>query len=287
MRITQCLLMSLLATATAVAAQAPGNGSEVAAIEHAERMRGQVVGSMRLSGTLVVAADGAITAYAIDRPEKIPPPVLQHVARHVSHWRVIRPEDHAGEKRFSVRVMATPQGNGDHALSLVGASITRKGKAEEDIAVVSRPRRVQYPRAYREVGVGGTVHVALKVGRDGKVQDLATEQVNLDFVGTPSEVVQARADFAAQTAAALRQWSFRMPVAGPFAGAPYVVTRVSVHYTVKPALGYGEWEYYIPGPQRAAPWIEQEGLAAIGVGEAGVPQLVGVEPRLEMLEPRR
>lgn len=250
-------------------------------------LRNQVVGSMLLTGKLVVGADGAINAYAIDGAHKVPPQVLQHVARHVPSWRVMKTGGIPVEQRFSVRIMATPQGGGNYALSLVGAAIARQPNPEEDIAVVGRRERPEYPRAHRNIGVSGTVYMALKVGRDGKVQDLMAEQVNLDFVGSPAEVAQVRADFAAHTAAAVRRWKFRLPASGPLAAESHVVVRVPVRYTMEQVPGYGEWEYYVPGPQRAAPWSEQDGMA-IGAGEAGVPKLVGVGPYLEMpLEPRR
>ena len=86
-------------------------------------LRNQVVGSMRLTGTLVVGADGAITAYKIDHSEKVPPEVLRHVARYLPRWRVAKSDISAGSKRFGVRVMATPRGDGLFALSLIGASI--------------------------------------------------------------------------------------------------------------------------------------------------------------------
>lgn len=272
------LAIGMFAVAGLASAQEP------AVVAEADDLRNQVVGSMRLTGTLAVGADGTITGYAIDHSKKVPPEVLRHVARYVPRWRVVKKDGGAGNKRFSVRVMATPRGDGYFALSLIGASIMEKQRPEEAVAADGRLRRPQYPRSLGHIGVSGTVYVAAKVGRDGKVEDLVTEQVNLNFVGTPAEVAKARADFAAHTAAAVRQWKFRLPKVGPYAGQPYLVVRVPMAYVIK-WPSYAEWEYYVPGPRRAVPWVQEDGMA-LGAGEAGVPQVLGMGPRMETsLEP--
>lgn len=260
------------------------SAQEPAGVVETGDLRNQVVGSMRLTGTLAVGADGAITAYAIDHSKKVPPEVLRHVARYVPLWRVMK-SGGAGNKRFSVRVMATPRGDGYFALSLVGASIMEKQRPEEEITIDRPRKRPSYPRSLARIGVSGTVYVVLKVGRDGEAEDFVTEQVNLNFVGSPEEVVKARADFAAHTAAAVRQWRFRFPKAGPYADQPYLVVRVPVDYIINGRGGYAEWEYYVPGPRRAVPWVQEDGMA-LGAGEAGVPQVLGMGPRMETpLEP--
>lgn len=261
------------------------SAQEPAGVVETDDLRNQVVGSMRLTGTLVVGADGAITAYAIDHADKVPREVLQHLARYVPRWRVVKSDNSAGNKRFGVRVMGTPRGDGLFALSLVGASIIEKQRPEEEIIVDRRLKRPSYPRSLAQIGVSGTVYVVVKVRRDGEVEDLVTEQVNLNFVGSPAEVVQARADFAGHTAAAARQWKFRFPKVGPYARQPYLVVRVPVQYIIE-RFEYAQWEYYVPGPRRAVPWVQVEDGMALGAGEAGVPQVLGMGPRMETsLEP--
>lgn len=272
------LAIGMFAVAGLASAQEPTGVAEMG------DLRNQVVGSMRLTGTLAVGADGTITGYAIDHSKKVPPEVLRHVARYVPRWRVVKKDGGAGNKRFSVRVMATPRGDGYFALSLIGASIMEKQRPEEEIVADGRLKRPSYPRSLGQIGVSGTVYVAVKVRRDGEVEDLVTEQVNLNFVGSPAEVAKARADFAGHTAAAARQWKFRFPEAGPYAGQPYLVVRVPVQYIMK-QFDYAQWEYYVPGPRRLVPWVQEDGMA-LGAGEAGVPQVLGMGPRMETsLEP--
>jgi hypothetical protein len=257
-----------------------------------DELRKQVVGTMLLTGTLAIAADGAVTGYAINQPDKVPPQVLQHVARHVPRWKVTMPDasstGEASQQRFSVRVMAAPEGNGYFRLSLAGADIAQPNKPGEDVVPDGRLRRPEYPRSVlRLAGVSGTVYVVAEVGRDGKVKDLVIEQVNLDFVGEAQEVAQVRAEFAAHTAAAARQWKFKMPKVGPLVDHPTLAVRVPVAYSTRtaPAPGYGEWEYYLPGPRRVLPGAEDHG-ATIAAGEIGVPQPIGVGLRLATpLEP--
>jgi len=67
-----------------VSAQEPAGATEM------DALRKQVVGSMRLTGTLAVGPGGAVTGYVIDHSEKVPPEVLRHVARYVPRWRVVK-----------------------------------------------------------------------------------------------------------------------------------------------------------------------------------------------------
>jgi hypothetical protein len=249
-----------------------------------ESLRKQVVGSMRLTGTLAVGPGGAVAGHVIDHSEKVPPEVLRHVARYVPRWRVVK-SGAAGNKRFAVRVMATPRGDGNFALSLAGASISEKQDPAEMVVADGRWKRPDYPRSLGRIGVSGTVYVVMKVGRDGKVQDLVAEQVNLNLVGTPSEVARARADFAGHTAAAARQWKFRIPRTATYTDLPYLLVRVPVAYQLNGQGAYAEWEYYVPGPRRVASWMQDDGMA-LGAGEAGAPQVLGMGPRIEgTLEP--
>lgn len=261
-----------------VSAQEPAGATEM------DALRKQVVGSMRLTGTLAVGPGGAVTGYVIDHSEKVPPEVLRHVARYVPRWRVVK-SGAEGNKRFAVRVMATPRGDGNFALSLVGASINEKQNPEETVVAKGRLKRPEYPRSLGLIGVSGTVYLVAKVGHDGQVQDLVAEQVNLNFIGTPAEVARARADFAGHTAAAARQWKFLVPKAAPYSDMPYLIVRVPVDYKPHGQGGYAEWEYYVPGPRRVAPWMPDDGMA-LGAGEAGTPQVLGMGPRIETsLEP--
>ncbi|WP_141400782.1 hypothetical protein [Pseudoxanthomonas wuyuanensis] len=258
-------------------------GAPAAADDVAE-FRKQVVGTMLLTGTLAIAADGSVIGYAINQPDKVPPEVLRHLARHVPRWKVTMADasspGEATERRFSVRVMAIPEESGYFRLSLAGANIVQQHKPGEDIVADGRLRRPEYPRAVlRLADVSGTVYVAVKVGRDGKVADLVIEQVNLNFIGEEQEIAQVRAEFAAHTAAAARQWKFKMPKGGPLAEYPFLEARVPVTYIVGAAPGYGEWEYYLPGPRRAVSGAEDDGVT-IAAGESGELQLIGVGPRL-------
>ncbi|RYZ73911.1 MAG: hypothetical protein EOP91_03890 [Lysobacteraceae bacterium] len=261
-----CVMILLAATATA---------SEVAAL------RKQVVASMRLTGTLAIDAEGSVTGYAIDQPGRVPPEVLGHLARNVPRWKLVQAPA-AGEATslpFSVRVMAAPREAGLFELSLVGATIRGKRGPGEEVVVRGGLRRPEYPRAVARLAkVTGTVYVVLKVGRRGAVEDLVIEQVNLDFVGEPAQVAQVQAEFAAQAAAAARHWKFKLPVAGALAAEPFLTVRVPVRYVADMLPRYGQWEYYLPGPRRVAPWMQED--IAVGAGEEGVPELLGAGPRL-------
>lgn len=272
-----------MATMAPAGAQALPIDADVA--QEIAMVRSHVVGSMRLTGRLTVASDGAVTAYRLDSPHKVPPEVQHHLTKYVPRWRVAAGDEGAGEHRFSVRVMAIPQLPGQYALSLAAASITEASTPGADIAFEGRVSKPRYPRSHGPRKTSGTVYMLVKVARDGTVMDLMAEQVNLDLVGTRADVAQAHADFAATTAAAARRWVFRYPTSGPFADHPFVSVRVPVMYRGDRRLEYGEWEYYIPGPHRMPPWLREEDIT-LGAGTPDVPQLLGVGPRiLAPLEP--
>ena len=254
-------------------------GHDVAA-QAGNPMREQVVGAMVLTGTLVVSDDGTITAHAIDRVAEVPPEVLRHLGRSIPHWRVKGADGTHDELRFSVRVVALPQGSERHVLSVAGVSIRMARDRDQEPTVAGRLKRPEYPRSHVAKGIGGEVVMIVKLDRNGSVEDLVAEQVNLDVVGPADEVAQIRADFAAQTAAAARRWKFRMPVKGPLADAPHLSVRVPVTYDTKPRPGYGQWMYYVPGPRHPMPWMKIDGLA-FGAHEADSLELVGVGPRIE------
>ena len=235
---------------------------------------------MVLTGTLVVSDDGTITAYAIDRAAEVPAEVLRHIGRSIPDWRVKGADGMPEKVGFSVRVVALPHGSGRHVLSLAGASIRTARDRDQEPTVAGRLKRPEYPRSHVAKGISGEVVMIVKLGRDGGVEDLVAEQVNLDVVGPADEVAQIRADFSAHTAAAARRWKFRMPVKGPLADEPYLSVRVPVTYDTKPRPGYGQWMYYVPGPRRPMPWTTMDGLA-LGAHESNSLELVGLGPWLE------
>lgn len=103
----------------------------------------------------------------------------------------------------------------------------------------------------------GTVYLLIKVGRDGKVEDVMAEQVDLRTAVTPMQMEQMRKWLTQPAVTAARGWEFIPPARGEDAGRPFWSVRVSVDYWFDPDAGKGHesrWEACIPGPRQRPPW---------------------------------
>lgn len=247
------ILLGVLALALAIPAMAAGPGA----------VRKTIESSMLLTGTIVVGSEGQVTEYAIDQPEKVAKGVLDFVRGNVTGWTfeptLLDGKPVSVRNKMSLRIVANKQENGDIAVRLGGVNFLPL-KVEEGAQVSSvRKSPPKYPIGAARAGATGTVYLIVKVGRDGKVEDVIAEQVNLEFVATENIMEQARKLFADASIQAARQWKYIPPVKGEDVDAPYWSVRVPVQYLMggskKPQ--YGQWESYVPGPRQRIPW---EGL---------------------------
>lgn len=223
-------------------------------------VRKTIESSMLLTGTLVVGAEGKVTEYAIDQPEKIASGVLDFVNSNVKQWE-FEPTLLDGtpvpvRNKMNIRIVANEQENGDFTVRLGGASFL-PFKVEEGSQVsstkMSPPR---YPDSAGRAGATGTAYLIVKVGRDGNVQEVVAEQVNLRFVASENVMQQTREAFARASIQAAKQWKFAPPVKGEDRDEPYWTVRVPVDYLMgsRKERKYGQWESYVPGPRHPIPW---------------------------------
>ncbi len=111
------------------------------------------------------------------------------------------------------------------------------------------------------MGGKGTVYLLLRIGHDGRVEEVATEQVNLTVAGTSQQMDQLRALLKQASENAARRWTFKPPTKGPEATGPYWVGRIPVTFLFagETPVAAGEWETYIPGPRNFdIPWALEE-----------------------------
>ena len=218
-----------------------------------------VEGFMELSGRLVVEADGRVSAYAIDHADAVPGDVRAFLGRRVMAWRValdagvVVPEEPVG---FHVRVRASPAGDGLYRLWLDGVRLDEVLPAAQRLQSIHR-RRPEYPRAMASVGASGIVYMQVLVGADGRVEDVFAEQVDLTAMpADPADFAQYQLEFMASAATAARQWRFKVPSEGPYAGTQRQVVRIPLVYFMhdRPMAAYGQWEYLVRGVHKHPPW---------------------------------
>jgi len=106
----------------------------------------------------------------------------------------------------------------------------------------------------------------VRVGRSGRAEDVAVEQVNLRMVGPEREMARMREVLSRPAAAAARRWQFRLPTTGESADDESWTIRVPVDYRFYGSgPRYGTWEAYVPGPRQPIPWhlesLEDFGIA--------------------------
>lgn len=253
------IVLALLAAGTALAA----GPAEV---------RKQMEASMLVTGSLVLEPDGRVSAWELDRPEALAEPVVELITKAAGSWAfepvTVDGEAVRAKARMSLRVVATPHDDdrfqltirsghfGDDAMS----AEERRNAATTDHVRSVRMHPPAYPPGALRAGVTGTVYLVMRINRDGRVQDVFAEQVNLRVVGTEREMERMREMLARPALAAARRWTFSIPTTGDDADDEYWSLRVPVEYMLHgdKVPGYGEWQAYIPGPRQKAPWSTRD-----------------------------
>lgn len=255
---------------------------------------GRMQASMLVHGSLTVAADGSVTSYLIDHPERLPREVVGLIDRNVPLWRfepVVRDgKPVVARAAMDLRVVAKPLGNDEFALSVAGTSFGRpSSRAASDSPPISYKQRATptYPRQAANARVSGTVYLLLAINRGGQVQHVDAEQVNLDVVGGDREMTRWRSALAKAAVDAARGWTFNVPTPVGDAAAPYGLVRVPVAFTFVPELQsqYGVWHRYLPGPRSVPAWA---GKLDIGdsADTVGTGSISAVGEGLQLARPR-
>ena len=249
-------------------------------------VRKTIENSMLVTGTIDIGTDGTVVAHRLDQSEKIHVSIRDLIAKALGGYRFvpIKIDGKVVEARakLGMRVIAKQIENGNYQLRIGSASFGAKEDREEESVIPIKMTPPDFPPVASLTRVKGTVYLLLKVGQDGKVQDIAAEQVNLKVVGTERQMEKARKVLANASVAAAGKWTFKVPTRGPQAGEPYWSVRVPVDYAFEgdQEAKYGQWEAYVPGPRQTPVWAEDESPQRPDAMIAGVFYTSGAGPKL-------
>ncbi len=225
-------------------------------------VRKQVESSMVLTGTIDVGASGDVDGYTIDHVEKIPKGVSGLVAKFVPQWKfepvLVAGKPVKARAKMSMRIVAKERDDGSYVVGIDGANFGQDGPGESVDSKQMLPP--SYPMDAAINGAGGTVYLAVQIGRDGRVREVVVEQVNLTMIASERVMARWRGAFAKSASRAARTWTFTPPLRGESMDDNYWLARIPVAYSMgdeKPG-GYGQWEAYVPGPRHVAPWGDSD-----------------------------
>jgi hypothetical protein len=271
-------------------------GSSTAlADEGRQAVRKQIESSMLVAGMIDIGEDGSVSAYTIDRAGDLPEGVIKIVDRNVPNWRFvpIRVDGKAvkAKTRVNLLLVAKKFDESSFAVSIRSASFGGEdagsgadGAATSDTISAAKMSPPRYPDAAVQTGVQGTVYLALRIGRQGNVEDAIVEQVNLRVIGTETQMTRSRELLARASLNKARSWTFNAPKTGKEADLDFWSVRVPVDYTFdrEPSSPYGQWVAYVPGPRAEIPWILEPIDASYSPDSlaAGTVYQIGSGPRL-------
>lgn len=226
-------------------------------------IRKQIESSMLVRGQLDIDRSGNVTAVSIDPANKLPGGIATFVHDAIMAWK-FEPVMRNGQPvparaPVTVRLVAKKQDQDNYEVAIRNADFSGDGHDKSGRSVSSRKMTPpRYPEAAYKSGIAGDVYLLLKIGRQGQVEDVVAEQVNLRVLGNEAEMRRARQLLANASLDAARGWQFVPPTQGAGVDAPFWSVRVPVSFRLnsdsRTGNESGVWEAYIPGPRTPAPW---------------------------------
>ncbi len=252
----------------------------------------QVESSMLVKGTIETNVDGSVHTLSIDQPEKFPAGLVDFVQKQVSTWKfepvLLDGKPVRARSSMSTRVVARKVDDDGYSIAIRNASFDGQAPKDGETLASKRLGPPRYPLSVAQSGASGSVHVVVKVGKDGQVSDALVEQVNLRTIGTQKQMEAWRAALADAALKTARSWLFTPPAQGELADDEYWSARVPVDFKMdnRPTSSYGKWEVYIPGPRQTIPWSEEErpGFSPDALADGGV-YMVGPSKGPKLLTP--
>ena len=258
----------------------------LAAAATPKEVRKQVEASMLLTGTIEIETDGSVRGYSIDDKDRVPDYVLANIGKWVPEWRfspvLVDGKAVPARAKMSLRMRAEPSGDDKFSIYIAGASFGEIGTLATDATTRLDMTPPKFPRDVANMGGKGIVYLLLKVGRQGTVEDVVAEQVNLTVYASDRQMERFRRSLAAAAVEKAREWTFRAPSTGVLAGNDFWSVRVPVDFGYRgdKEVAYGQWEGYLPGPRQRAPWLKNDEDAGNDALVSGVLHMMGNGPKL-------
>ena len=273
----------------------------VQAAGNAKAARKHVESSMVVTGNLDIDRDGTVSAVSLDQ-EDLTDALSSFVRDAALHWIFEPVRDDEGNALavrapMRVRLIARELEGDSVQVAIRSANFSPKYDPEDQSIVRSTEvKPPTYPRDALRARMSANTITAIKVGRDGSVEDVSTRQVNLLALTSEREMPRWRQKFAQASERAMRTWKFRVPTTGPQADAPYWIVAVPTHYRIKmpsgdksdrPRGNLGKWETYLAGPLHPIPWLNPNDARNLAspdtLGDGGV--YMDREDGLKLLTP--
>lgn len=224
---------------------------------------------MVVTGKVELNPDGSVHSYALDEQEKLPGPVVDLLKHNIESWKFQFAADQKSTvaETVSMRIVAKNVDKTHMTLALTGTQFDDANAP--DNYVQSAQRLVpSFPPYSLQAHVTGRVYLLVKVGRDGKVEEVSAEQVNLRQNFARTNMATYRKDLADAAIKAARHWTFSTPTTGKWVNSPYWLARIPVDFHIRNdndihgGESYGSWEIYIPGPRMDVPWLADKSVIA-------------------------
>jgi hypothetical protein len=245
-----------------------------------EKTRKQVEASMLVTGELVVAPDGAVTSYKLDRAEALPPETRQLLAKVIPGWELDvakadgSPLPSPAAVKMSVQLLAQPLTDADGKMRVTVRS-TAFWDPKTPVAVQSRGelKPPEYPPFALRSGVSGTVYVVLRLNPDGTVAETHVERVDMTVLSDEKTLHKFSKVLAKAAVDTATHWTFdispqRLAQPGPIA------VRMPIDFLLAgkdraPQREYGRWSAYVPGTYAPIPWRDRATDSADVEGDIG------------------
>ncbi len=265
--------------------------AETAGARGVAEIRKQTENSMVAKGSIEITPEGSVSSITFEREEKLPSTIVAFMRDSVMKWRfepvLVDGVARHARSPINIRVVARSMSGDNYEISIRDASFDRYDPEDRSSVQIVAHKPPRYPMSAVMSGVGGEVFTAVKVGRDGRVVDVETEQVNLYVAAGESQMKQWRSVLAKASEQAIRTWTFRPPVEGSNVDARYWVVIVPISYRVTKDIKrkdpgtdeYGQWRAYIPGPRQIASWRDQKARVSDTLADGGV-YMEGAGPKL-------
>lgn len=225
----------------------------------------QAEASMLLAGSITISPQGAVQAYTVDKSADLPAPLQQLLSRSVPHWRFepVTSNGHAvaAKAAMHLRIVAKSTDKDHYALRIASHWF---GNAANEYGLTRKDHPLpHYPGRELKERVSGTVYLVAHINRQGQVDKVAAEQVNLRASGPETLMRLWRKDLADASVHAVSHWTFNIPTSGLAATRQAWIVRIPVAYSIR-AMGtaeasrYGTWTAYLPGPREKISWLKPE-----------------------------